>query len=108
MTATLNGIRQTFFDDLGLEDFAEPGTRDEAIDLLFAERAFWMFATGHRLGDMRRLVRPEPLGYARPVESVFPSGAYIKGGAYGTDVNLPIPREERNNPNFTGCLDRNP
>jgi len=27
---------------------------------------------------------------------------------YGTDVNFPVPVTEKNNPNFTGCLDRNP
>lgn len=108
MTATLNGIRADFFDDFGLTDLSEPGTQDEGVDLLFAERAFWMFATGHRLGDMRRLVRPAPAGYGRAVETVFPTGTYLKGGAYGEDVNLPIPQEELNNPNSTGCLDRNP
>ena len=107
VTATLNGIRQAF-PDLGLADLAEPGTQPEAVDLVFAERAFWMFATGHRLGDMRRLVRPAPAGYGRPVDTVFPTGTYIKGGAYGADVNLPIPIEEQNNPNSAGCLDRNP
>lgn len=107
MTATLNGIRQAF-PDLGLADLAEPATQAEGVDLLFAERAFWMFATGHRLGDMRRLVRPAPLGYGRPVDSVFPNGTYIKGGSYGPDVNLPIPQEEGNNPNSSGCLDRSP
>jgi hypothetical protein len=105
MTTTLNDLRAGA--DLGLLDLATPGTRDEAVDVLFAERAFWLFATGHRLGDMRRLVRPEPLGYGRPVETVFPNGTYIKGGSYGEDVNLPLPIEERNNPNFAGCLDRN-
>jgi hypothetical protein len=107
MTTTLNGIRQAF-PDLGLVDLAEPGTQAEGVDLVFAERAFWMFATGHRLGDMRRLLRPIPVGYGRLVDSVFPTGTYIKGGAYGPDVNLPIPIEERNNPNSAGCLDRNP
>jgi hypothetical protein len=43
------------------------------------------------------------------VDSVFPNGAYHKGGSYGPDVNLPIPIEEQNNPNVpAGCLDRNP
>jgi starch-binding outer membrane protein, SusD/RagB family len=106
MTATLNTLRQD--SDLGLLDLPEPGTQDEAIDLLFAERAFWLFATGHRLGDMRRLVRPPPLGYGRPADSVFPTGTYVKGGSYGEDVNLPLPVEEQNNPNSAGCLDRNP
>jgi starch-binding outer membrane protein, SusD/RagB family len=102
MTSTLNELRQ-FFPDLGLANLAQPGSVAEAEDLLFAERAFWLFATGHRLGDMRRLVRQ----YGRTPEEVFPSGTYIKGGEYGTDVNLPIPQEEQNNPISAGCLDRN-
>jgi hypothetical protein len=102
MATTLNDLRD-FFPDFGLGNLATPGTQAEAEDLLFSERAFWLFATGHRLGDMRRLVRV----YQRPQDTVFPTGAYHKGGSYGTDVNLPIPIEEQNNPNSRGCLDRN-
>jgi starch-binding outer membrane protein, SusD/RagB family len=101
MTTALNDLRAGA--DIGLDDLDEPGTQAEAEDLLFSERAFWLFATGHRLGDMRRLVRQ----YSRPADEVFPSGTYIKGGSYGTDVNLPIPRSEHNNPGAqNGCLDR--
>jgi hypothetical protein len=74
------------------------------VSLLFLERAFWLYATGHRLGDMRRLIRQ----YGQAVDAVFPTGAYHKGGGiYGSDVNLPLPIEEQNNPNSQGCLDRN-
>jgi hypothetical protein len=66
------------------------------VDQLFKERAYWMFLTSHRLGDLRRLVRQ----YGRSAESVFPTGAYHKAGTYGTDVNSPIPQAEDNNPNF--------
>ena len=107
MTTTLNDLRDAF-PDLLLGSLGTPGSRAEGEDLLFAERAFWLYATGHRLGDMRRLVRPVPLGYGRPVDTVFPNGDYHKGGSYGTDVNLPLPIEEQNNPNSAGCLDRNP
>jgi starch-binding outer membrane protein, SusD/RagB family len=104
MTTTLNDLRD-FFPDFGLpSNLATPGTDVAAQDLLFTERAFWLFATGHRLSDMRRLVRL----YQRPQDTVFPTGAYHKGGSYGTDVNLPIPIEEQNNPNFSGCLNRDP
>jgi hypothetical protein len=92
---------------------ADPGTDAARVDLLFKERAFALFLTGHRLGDLRRLVRQ----YARAASSVFPTGPYgfdpatprgaNAGGAYGTEVNLPVPSDEENNPNFTGCLDRN-
>ena len=81
------------------------GTPVEGEDLLFAERAFWLYATGHRLSDMRRLLRAP---YSRAEDTVFPTGDYHKGGSYGSDVNLPIPIEEENNPTSVGCLDRNP
>jgi hypothetical protein len=61
-----------------------------------------MWGTAHRLGDLRRLVRQ----YSRAQNTVFPSGAYHKGGSYGTDVNFPVSSDERNNPKFTGCIDR--
>jgi hypothetical protein len=103
MTTTLNDLR-AFFPDFGLGNLATPGADSTAASLLYSERAFWLFATGHRLSDMRRLVRL----YQRPADTVFPTGAYHKGGSYGTDVNLPIPIEEQNNPNFSGCLNRDP
>jgi hypothetical protein len=77
-----------------------------AVSQFFAERAKWLYLTGHRLGDLRRLVRQ----YGRAANTVFPTGNLPAplAGVYGNDVNLPIPFDERNNPNFTGCLDRNP
>ncbi len=73
------------------------------VPTLFRERAFWLYATGHRLGDLRRLVRQ----YGFTQDQVFPTGTYFKGGNYGTDVNYPVPFIEQNNPNFKGCIDRN-
>jgi hypothetical protein len=72
------------------------------VDQLFKERAYWMYLTSHRLGDLRRLIRQ----YARTPETVFPTGSYHKSGTYGTDVNSPIPQAEDNNPNFNraGCV----
>jgi hypothetical protein len=99
MTSILNDLRAA----QDLDQVGVPGSQDEGVDLLFSERAFWMFATGHRLGDMRRLIRQ----YGRTEEEVFPSGSYTKGGSYGDDVNLLIPQEEGNNPNAPdGCLNR--
>jgi hypothetical protein len=101
MTQRLNDLRSAV---VGLDPLATPGDAITATDLLFRERAFWLFATGHRLGDLRRLIRQ----YGRDPETVFPTGEYYKGGlTYGVDVNLPLPRREENNPNVTGCLDRN-
>jgi len=86
----------------GLAPLSDPGTPATRVDLIFRERAFWMFGTGHRLGDLRRLIRQ----YGRGAETVFPTGAFHKGGNYGTDVNIPVPFDEENNPNFQGCTNR--
>ena len=96
--ATLNALRAF----AGLDPLVDPGTDIERTNLLFQERAFWMWGTAHRLGDMRRLVRQ----YSRTEDTVFPIGEYHKGGEYGSDVNFPVSSDERNNPKFTGCIDR--
>jgi hypothetical protein len=86
-------------------NLADPGTDAARIDLIFRERAFWMFSTAHRVGDFRRLIKY----YGRTAESVFPTGAWHKGGNYGVDVNFPVPQAEENNPNVTAgkaCTDR--
>jgi hypothetical protein len=105
--STLNTLRAAV---TGLTPLTDAGTATARQDQLFRERAFWLYLTGHRLGDLRRLSRAAPLGYGRSAESVFPTGTYRGrgGGVYGTDVNFPVPIEEEANPNFTGCLDRNP
>ena len=99
--STLNDLRATV---AGLAPLADAGNADARVDQLFHERAFWLFSRGHRLGDMRRLVRQ----YDQPVNTVFPNGTFLDGGSYGGDVNFPIPEAEKNNPNATGvCIDRN-
>jgi starch-binding outer membrane protein, SusD/RagB family len=91
--ATLNALRAT---RAGLAPLTDPGSAAARVDALFRERAFWLFGAGHRLGDLRRLVRQ----YQRPAESVYPTGAFVKGGEYGTDVSFPVPQSEENNPNY--------
>jgi starch-binding outer membrane protein, SusD/RagB family len=86
-----------------LTALADPGTPEARVNTHFRERAFWMYGTGHRLGDMRRLIRQ----YSRTAENVFPTGPFFKGGNYGDAIQIPIPFEEKNNPEFTECLDRN-
>jgi hypothetical protein len=83
----------------------DPGTADGRVDLMFRERAFSMYGTAHRVGDLRRLSRQ----YGRGKETVWPTGAYHKDNLNrGGDVNIVVPISEKNNPNFKGCLDRNP
>ncbi len=79
-----------------------PTTMTAAVSLLYQERAYWNYLSGHRLGDMRRLVQI----YKRNAEQVFPTGALTLPliGNYGTSTNIVIPQSEKNNPNFQGCL----
>jgi len=95
----------------GLGAMTDPGTETARVDKHFYERGFWFWGLGHRLGDLRRMVRQ----YGRAADAVFPSGAFHKGGNYGTTYNLPV--YETNNPNVvtnpndfykSSCLDRNP
>jgi hypothetical protein len=82
-----------------------PANITAAQNLFFREKAFWQFARGTRLGDLRRLIRQ----YGRTEDVVFPTGRFHKNGGppYGTDVNLPVTDTEKSNPNFHGCIDRN-
>ncbi len=88
---------------------ASPATQ---VDVTFRERAFWLYGTGTRLGDLRRLIRQ----YGRDQSTVFPTGAYPNGANpnlpapipnYGTDVNLTLPTAAGGlttpNPNYKGC-----
>ena len=101
--ATLNAARTTV---TGLAPLTDAGTDAARVDQVFRERAFWLFSTGHRTGDLRRLVRH----YGRAASSVFPTGAWHKGGNYGADVTMPLPQAEQNNPNVgsgnEACIDR--
>ncbi len=93
----------------------------QQLDVMFRERAFWLYGTGTRLGDLRRLVRQ----YGRDQSTVFPSGPYVPTAAppsyaapapatYGTDVALTLPTAASagfgyttGNPNYKGCLNKN-
>jgi hypothetical protein len=88
-----------------------PATAAGREDLLFRERALTLYLTSHRLGDMRRFISQ----YGRNSETVFPTGPYNPGSpskagtVYGSDVNLPIPAEEENNPQYAvapHCINR--
>jgi hypothetical protein len=100
--ATLNAARATL---TGLAPLTDAGSAAARADQLFRERAFWLFGRGHRVGDMRRLIRQ----HGRAANTVFPVGAWHKGGNYGSDVNMPVPIHEANNPNVPAnqtCLSR--
>ena len=104
--ARLNDLRATATTP-AMTPLTDPGAAAGRVDLQFRERAFWLFLTGHRFGDMRRLVRY----YGRAVNTVFPVGPYKFGGSFGTDIQLPIDVAEVSNNLLMGgkaCIDRNP
>jgi len=76
----------------GLTPLTVAGLTDRALaDLLFCERGFFLFATGHRLGDMRRLLRPPySTTYGFTYEQVYPVGDY--GSTASSRVSLSRPR----------------
>lgn len=101
--AILNDLRTSSGGVAGLGALTDPATEAERVDLLFRERAFWLYLTGHRHGDLRRLVRQ----YSRVASDVFPVGQYRVGpdGSYGSDVVLPAPASEKqNNHKYKGCF----
>ena len=104
-TASLGFINTARASVAGLAPLTDAGSTAARVDQLFRERAFWNFGRGARVGDLRRLIRQ----YNRPANTVFPTGPWHKSGAYGTDVNFPVPLAESNNPNVSAdqtCIDR--
>jgi hypothetical protein len=85
----------------GLDPIADSGQSTAAlVDLNFEERGRWLWLTGHRTGDLRRMIRQ----YGRDQGAVFPIGPTLRGEDRGTDVNLPVPFSEQNNPNYDASV----
>lgn len=78
----------------GLSPLSDPGTPTARVSQLFRERALWLWLTGHRLGDLRRLVRQ----YGRSANTVYPTGVYSGALMYGTQLDLVV--YEVNNPRY--------
>lgn len=104
-----------------LPPLEDPGTKATREDLLMRERAMWLYLTGHRQGDLRRLVRR----YGRAVSDLWPTGLYqnpgfpplvktasTHGTQYGGDVvftpNTRNSDEQTLNPLYNGCLSQDP
>ncbi len=115
----LNALRadsadtKVVFQNLLPADSTTTASQAEQVDVMFRERAFWLYGTGTRLGDLRRLVRQ----YGRDQATVFPTGPYPNGTNpklpsplpnYGTDVSLTLPTPAGGlaypNPAYKGCL----
>ena len=80
-------------------DSTTTASPDMRLDVTFRERAFWLYATGHRQGDLRRLVHV----YGRDPQATYPVGP-----TYGIDfVAQPAATEASLNPLYHGCFDSN-
>ena len=101
-TGALNTLNELRAGVNGLEPLDPEPSAEARVDQLFRERAFWLFLTGHRHGDLRRLIRQ----YDRSPEAVFPTGPYKPGLEYRSAVTLRPSDSELSNPNYQGCLDR--
>jgi len=101
------------------DTLTDPGNDAARVNLLFAERAKWLYLTGHRQGDLRRLAHV----YHRDQETVWPTGVIVSpafppgsyaplaenGTHYGADVVFgPDPNERSANSLYSGCYDYNP
>ncbi len=106
-TTALNALRadtaDTHIAGLGplTADSTTTAAPAERVDVMFRERAFWLFLSSHRQGDLRRRIRQ----YGRTQDQVFPVGPYKLGGQYGSDVTFSV-EGELVNPKFSRCLNR--
>lgn len=106
----LNTLRQTAstpaIPPLTADSTTGAASDSARLDVMFRERAFWLFGTGHRTGDLRRLIRQ----YGRQAQTVFPVGtqtSFSPSYLYGDQVNVAPPMtESNNNPQYHGCINR--
>jgi hypothetical protein len=100
----LNDLRQTAITPTMPANLVDPVTPSAQVTMLFQERAYWLYLTGHRQGDMRRQIR----NYNFNANAIYPIGPYPLFGIsrYGEDITAPIPAAEHINPLFTGCISR--
>ena len=83
-----------------LGDLVDAGqTTAQLVDLHFKERAYWLWLTSHRLGDLRRLIRQ----YGRTEDGVYPVGPTMQETTRGDQVAMAVPFSENNNPNYTAA-----
>ena len=93
----LNNLRQNFGPGgTALTPLSAAATPAAQVDQLFKERAYWMWLTSHRLGDLRRLIRQ----YGRTEAQVYPQGPTDRGLTRGNQVSLVVPAGEENNPEY--------
>jgi len=101
-----------------LPPLTDPGSATR-LDTLMKERAMWLYLTGHREGDLRRMAHL----YSRDPNTLWPTGIMVEpaypprfpnpgvqnGSRYGSDmVYGPDVNEMLRNSLYGGCYDTNP
>jgi starch-binding outer membrane protein, SusD/RagB family len=99
--AIMNGLRTAS----GLS-FSTPlanlgaSTPKAQMQQILTERAYWMYVTGHRLGDWRRVLRAP---YTAAPFSFVPGDVYPFGTGISTTLEFPTPLTTNPNPNYVAC-----
>lgn len=94
---------------IGMPPLSDTSAASVRVDLLFSERAKWLFLTGSRLGDYRRLINQ----FGRTKLDVYPSGFFDRGDpsltTYGDAyVFTPNMGEIDLSPTYGGCTSYEP
>jgi starch-binding outer membrane protein, SusD/RagB family len=76
------------------------GTAKQQMQQLLSERAYWMWVTGHRLGDWRRMLRAP---YNAAPFSFATGDVYPTGGGLFNILEFPTPLLTNPNPNYKAC-----
>jgi starch-binding outer membrane protein, SusD/RagB family len=99
MNALRTGSGLTFPAKDALVDLSASTPKAQMLQLL-SERAFWMYVTGHRLGDWRRMLRAPYNGapFNFVTSDVYPVGTNIS-----STLEFPTPTFTSPNPNYKAC-----
>jgi hypothetical protein len=76
------------------------GSQKAQMLQLLHERAFWMYVTGHRLGDWRRMLRAP---YSGAPFSFVTTDFYPMGPGLSPMLEFPTPQTTNPNPNYVAC-----
>jgi starch-binding outer membrane protein, SusD/RagB family len=96
--AIMNALRAT----VGLGGVADSSARGPKaeIEQILTERAFWLYVTGHRLGDWRRVLRAP---YSMPPYSFVVADVYPVGPGIQNTLEFPTPLLTNPNPHYVAC-----
>jgi len=99
--AIMDNLRST----VGLAPLAAAATPKAQMQQLLTERAYWMWVTGHRLGDWRRVLRPpyNQAPFSFVAGDVYPFGTSEFGPVISTSLEFPTPLYTNANPNYKAC-----